>query len=72
MAVVCCRYTSDAAYGIFWEDGIGSLAPGKLADMVVLSSNPMETIEIGPLPQVLKTYVGGKLVYDKDGEERFL
>ena len=69
---MCCRYTCDAAYGIFWEDSIGSLAPGKLADMVVLSSNPMEAIERGPLPQVLKTYVGGKLVYDKDGEKKFL
>ena len=57
---------------MFWEDNIGSLSPGKLADMVVLSSDPMETIERGPLPQVLQTYVGGRLVYDRDGEAPFL
>lgn len=54
--------TLDAAYGTLEEDVKGSLAPGKLADMVVLSASPLEVAptrlqEIG----VLATLVGGRV-----------
>ena len=56
--------TIDAAYGTFDEEVKGSLAPGKWADLVVLSDNPLE-IDINDLPRidVLATIVGGQIVY---------
>lgn len=57
-------YTIDAAYGIFEEDIKGSITPGKLADIVVLSEDiltvPEETILDA---QVVYTIVGGEIVY---------
>ena len=34
--------TRDAAWQYFEEDRQGSLAPGKLADLVILSANPLD------------------------------
>jgi predicted amidohydrolase YtcJ len=58
-------YTIGSAYAEFEDNEKGSIAPGKLADMVLLSEDifsiPPEKIrEV----QVLKTFVGGKLVFD--------
>lgn len=36
--------TSDGAYGIGLEQDLGSLEPGKLADLVVLDANPLEDV----------------------------
>jgi predicted amidohydrolase YtcJ len=60
-------FTIDAAYSVFEEDIKGSLAPGKLADMVVLSRD-ITTI---PAPEILETEVlmtilGGRIVYQKN------
>lgn len=59
-------YTMDAAYAGFSEDSVGSLEPGKLADMVILERNPfnippeeIDRVSIGA------TIVGGKVVYSK-------
>jgi len=54
-----------AAKGCMEEDSRGSLAPGKLADMVMLDQDLMEA----PLQQLLKartlaTFSGGEKVYD--------
>ncbi|HKJ01799.1 MAG TPA: amidohydrolase family protein, partial [Longimicrobiales bacterium] len=57
-------YTINAAYGAFEEDLKGSLTPGKLADITVLSQDiltvPEEQI---PDTRVEMTIVGGEVVY---------
>jgi len=57
-------YTLDAATAAFEEGIKGSLTPGKLADISVLSRNiltvPQDEI---PSTQVLYTIVGGKVLY---------
>jgi predicted amidohydrolase YtcJ len=60
-------YTMGSAYAEFQEYEKGSITPGKLADMVLLSQDifsvPPEKIrEV----HVLKTVVGGRLVFDAD------
>ncbi|MDO5135458.1 MAG: amidohydrolase family protein [Eubacteriales bacterium] len=65
-------YTSQGAYASFEEKEKGSIQAGMLADFVVLENNPF-TAPQGELKgiQVLKTYVGGRCVYqkEKDGEK---
>jgi len=58
-------YTMGSAYAEFQDQVKGSITPGKLADMVILSDDlfsiPPEKIrEV----KVLKTFLGGKIVYD--------
>ena len=57
-------YTVNCAYAAFEEDMKGSLTPGKLADIVVLSNDILrcEEDEI-PKTRVLFTIVGGKIRY---------
>ncbi|QRG78695.1 amidohydrolase [Citrobacter sp. R56] len=56
--------TIDAAYMIARDDEVGSLEPGKLADLIVLKddifSNPPETLF---KTRVLRTVVGGNVVW---------
>ena len=57
-------WTGNAAYAAFEEDAKGSIAPGKLADLVFLDRDPLTAD-----PQTLKdikvtrTIVGGRTVY---------
>lgn len=57
-------YTRDAAFAEFEEGGKGSLEPGKLADVIVLSQ---DLFKVPPLAihktKVLLTVVGGKIVH---------
>lgn len=57
-------YTLGAAYAGHWEQTEGSLEPGKVADLIVLSQDVfrIEPAEIGRT-EVLLTMVGGKVVY---------
>jgi predicted amidohydrolase YtcJ len=59
-------YTYNGAYSGFEEDILGSLKPGKLADITVLSKDIM-TIPDDELlsAQVLYTIVGGRVLYQK-------
>ena len=60
-------YTLANAYGAFEEDIKGSLEPGKLADLVVLSKDLVNCTEEEILEtEVLKTMVGGEFKYEKE------
>ena len=54
--------TSNAAYALFMEEKVGSLKPGKFADLVVLSENPL-TVDPDAIRDidVLMTMVGGRV-----------
>lgn len=58
-------YTMGSAYAEFQENEKGSITTGKLADMVLLSD---DIFSIAPEKirdvRVVKTFVGGRLVYD--------
>ena len=58
-------YTMGSAYAEFQEKEKGSITPGKLADMVLLSDDifSIESEKIRDV-KVLNTFVGGKLVWD--------
>lgn len=56
------------AYAAFQETTMGSLAPGKLADFVVLDRDIMTVPERDILgTNVLATYIGGQAVYKRVG-----
>lgn len=60
-------YTLGAAYAVGLEDRLGSLSPGKLADLVVLdrdifTCDPMGIVET----RVAATMIGGKFVHSKE------
>ena len=52
--------TQVAASAIGRETEIGSLAPGKLADIVVVDGDP--TRDVGALSQVVAVFLGGERV----------
>jgi predicted amidohydrolase YtcJ len=59
-------YTRDAAYAAFNEKSLGSLEPGKLADLVVLDRDlfkipPQQIRDV----KVVLTMVGGRIMYDR-------
>ena len=59
-------YTMGSAYAEFQENEKGSITPGKLADLVVLSDDifaipPARLKDV----QVLATIVGGKVVHQR-------
>ena len=62
-------YTIEAAYAEFEEQAKGSIETGRLADFTVISRdiNRLAAKEILSI-HVLKTFIGGKLVYDADTE----
>jgi len=57
-------YTQGSAYAAFQEDDKGTLAPGKLADVIVLSDDPFKIApeKIRDL-KVTMTIVGGRAAY---------
>ena len=56
--------TLDAAYAMFLDDRVGSLEPGKWADLVILEKNP-RTIDADKIAdiKVLETWLGGKQAF---------
>jgi hypothetical protein len=59
-------YTLGSAYAEFQEDNKGSLTPGKLADLVILSDD-LFAIDLKNIPDVRvdTTMVGGKVVWSR-------
>ncbi|MFC4597350.1 amidohydrolase [Cohnella hongkongensis] len=58
-------YTSGSAYGMFTERDTGTLEVGKLADIIVLDRNIIETpVEEIRETKVLMTMMDGKIVYE--------
>jgi len=65
-------YTIGSAYAEFQDKEKGSITPGKLADMVLLSD---DIFSIDPAKirdvKVLKTIVGGRVVWDQDRKKQY-
>lgn len=62
-------YTTNAAYVLFREEQVGSLEPGKYADMIVVDRDILES-DLDDIrgTRVLRTYVNGELVYGAGSE----
>jgi predicted amidohydrolase YtcJ len=64
-------YTTAAAYAAFEDDIKGTLAPGKLADIVVLSRDILTVPDEQILAtRVVYTIVGGRVCYENAGNQR--
>ena len=58
--------TIDAAWQVFLEDDRGSIEPGKYADLIVLSDDPLTNPETIRDIEVMKTIVGGVTFFERD------
>jgi hypothetical protein len=59
--------TIEAAHALHLDDDLGALEPGKLADLVVLSANPLTTQAAGLSDiRVSMTVVGGQIEWKED------
>jgi predicted amidohydrolase YtcJ len=61
-------FTLDAAWSLFLEEEVGSLEPGKRADLVVFARDPM-TVPEREIPEVPIDYtlVDGEVVFHRQG-----
>ena len=60
-----CLYTKNGAYASFEEKIKGTIAPGKLADFILLDADPyaVPPAELKNI-RVLKTYLGGEVTFE--------
>ena len=64
-AQALAMYTANAAYTTFEENIKGTLAPGRLADLAVLSDNPLEAAPARLKDiRALATIIGGRVVWE--------
>ena len=64
-------YTLGNAYAAFQESELGSIAPGKRADLVILSQDPLRAPEDRlATTRVEMTIVGGRVRYERSGPRR--
>ncbi|HUF12796.1 MAG TPA: amidohydrolase family protein [Longimicrobiales bacterium] len=62
--------TIDAAYALFMDEAVGSLAAGKFADLIVLSANPLSVAPAALREiEVRMTMIGGKVEFCMAGHE---
>jgi len=63
-------YTAGAAHQLRRDADFGTLAPGKLADFIVLNANPLalDPRQISEI-EVVETYVGGERAYEAPSTE---
>jgi predicted amidohydrolase YtcJ len=59
-------YTREAAYASFEEASKGTITPGKHADMVILSGDPLADPGLLRSVTVLKTVIGGEIAYERE------
>ena len=60
--------TAEAAYMLNVDDVSGTLEPGKRADLVILSGDPLQTsLDALHTIDVDSTYIDGQLVWESDG-----
>ena len=60
-------WTTTAGRVLGW-DGVGTLAPGSHADLIVVDRDPIDCpLDALPATRVLRTVVGGRTVYDAGG-----
>jgi predicted amidohydrolase YtcJ len=63
-------YTRTAAYSVFAENRLGTLEPGKLADLAVVSQDIFKVPDTDlPKTESVLTIVGGKIAYAQNGFE---
>ena len=61
--------TSVAAACLRWDDRVGSLAPGKLADVLIVDGDPLADIRILERPERIALVMkGGKIEVDRRSE----
>jgi predicted amidohydrolase YtcJ len=67
VAEALAAYTLGSAYAAFQEKDRGTLAPGKLADLVVLSRDVLDPAERDHIAdtRVALTVVGGKVIFER-------
>ncbi|MCJ2532864.1 MAG: amidohydrolase [Candidatus Thermoplasmatota archaeon] len=63
-------YTRNGAYASFEEDCKGTISTGKVADFIVLSGDPFHDPDALVSLSVLKTVVGGEVVFDRSTRSR--
>ena len=56
--------TIDAASQVFMDEEVGSIEPGKLADLIILSDDPTQVSDVRELV-VERTFIGGAEVYSR-------
>jgi predicted amidohydrolase YtcJ len=61
--------TIEGAYAMFREQEVGSLVPGKYADLIILSGNPKTDLNAIRNIQVWMTMVGGQVRWCAPGHE---
>ena len=61
--------TIDAAWQSFQEEQLGSLEPGKLADMVLLDRDPLQGPEQLLNFKVEQLWIGGRCYYQRDQQQ---
>lgn len=63
-------YTRSAAFASFEEQVKGTITPGKLADLVVLSADPFSESARMSSIRVVRTIIGGRVVFERSATMR--
>lgn len=63
LAECLAAYTKGGAYGMFAETDRGTLSPGMLADVILLSGEPEALAESADAPRVTLTLCGGEITH---------
>ncbi|MCL4181908.1 MAG: amidohydrolase [Burkholderiaceae bacterium] len=59
-------FTTNAARALRVESHRGSISPGKVADLVVLSDDPTRHVEAAEATVVEKTFIDGRMVFERN------